>query len=366
MLAVVSGIQADGNGAGGILMYLESEGDIFTLLADAQTSTNAGFGASLHLDAEQNAMAAIVNSRAAENNGRGYELTLNAAHGDALALLGGVTANNNHAAGIWGALTASAPQGNAAVVMSQVTSLNNSLRRGAHFEITGGASASLLTGLSAWNDYADHELLATIIPQGQSEFSHNGLAGLQAELTTAGEAWLSITDITASSNANAGLNFTVTASGIMAAVSNAAAHGNNGGGLAMSFAGAASAPDDSLYATIQDSQFTGNDGNGINLVSSYDGPVGVGGWNNLSANNSANGIRLNLVNGGPYTVDFGGGGLGSIGQNSFYGNANRDFRINGGVTTKAQSNWWGQVPPVAGQFAGSVDWTDWLLTDPTP
>ena len=61
-----------------------------------------------------------------------------------------------------------------------------------------------------------------------------------------------------------------------------------------------------------------------------------------------------------------GGGGDTLGQSSFFGNGNRDFRYNngGGATVMAENNWWGTVAPVAGQFTANVDYTPWLLTDP--
>jgi hypothetical protein len=69
--------------------------------------------------------------------------------------------------------------------------------------------------------------------------------------------------------------------------------------------------------------------------------------------------------GGAPVLDFGGGGD-SDGQSSIFGNGNRDFRYNngGGATVMAENNWWGTVAPAAGQFAGSIDYTPWLPTDP--
>ena len=93
---------------------------------------------------------------------------------------------------------------------------------------------------------------------------------------------------------------------------------------------------------------------------------GVGGEQLVSASNVANGVRLVMSGlGGAPILDFGGGGD-SLGQSSFYGNGNRDFRYNngGGATVMAENNWWGIAPPVNGQFAGSIDRTPWLLADP--
>lgn len=368
--SLAGGIIADYNQTGGVRMNLTCHnGDAFALLADARMRNNYGNGAQLNLNADQHAIAAIVDTLSAENQGRGYELTLRAMTGEAHALLGGVTASHNAQAGIWGKLEALDPDGTAVVAMTAVNSSSNTAR-GAHFDISGGDSANLLTGADALASYEVHfssfeflDWFGDAIPQGPSEFSDNESGGLHAALTGGAFTWLDLRDVTANNNANNGMNMSLIAPSIFAAVSNVTARGNSNG-LILAFDGTASAPGDFLNTTIQHSQFTGNVNNGINLASEYNGLEYFRGWYNVSANNGANGVRLNLTGSGPRTVDFGGGLLAGIGQNSFYGNGNRDFRINPGINASAQNNWWGQVPPVAGQFAGTVDWSNWLLTDP--
>ena len=110
-------------------------------------------------------------------------------------------------------------------------------------------------------------------------------------------------------------------------------------------------------------QSTQNTGDGIAIEGNFTGAVEIGGERIVSANNTENGIRLALSGlGGMPVVDFGGGLLGSTGQNSIYGNS-VDMHYNdvGGATVMAQHNWWG---PGGGTFAGSIDHSNPLAADP--
>ena len=120
-------------------------------------------------------------------------------------------------------------------------------------------------------------------------------------------------------------------------------------------------------AWFEQTQTSGNGGNGINVDETYNGTVQVGGQYLVSQNNTGNGVRLVMSGlGGVPVLDFGGGLLGSVGQSSIFGNGNRDFRYNNGgaATVMAENNWWGIDPPVNGQFAGSIDRNPWLTSDP--
>ena len=370
--AMVDGITVERNGTGGIRMNLiSSAGNVFAELADARMRNNVGIGARLDLNANQNAIAVISDTLSTGNQDRGYQLKMNSDEGEAHALLGGVTASHNTRAGIWAELSATDVDGVAVVAMTAVNSISNTAR-GAHFDITGGDSAHLLIGSDALASYEDHfssfnflDWFGDMIPQGPSVFSDNGAGGLQATLTGGEFAWLDLRDVTANNNANNGMNMTLTASSISAEVSNVTARSNSHG-LRLEFAGTPANPGERLITTIQRSQFSDNSLNGITVESGYNGPHDYRVRHNVSANNTGNGLRLNFTGAGPYNIDCGGSPLfHGVGQNSFYGNGNRDLRVNNGINVSAQNNWWGQVPPVAGQFAGDgVDWSNWLLTDP--
>ena len=66
-------------------------------------------------------------------------------------------------------------------------------------------------------------------------------------------------------------------------------------------------------------------------------------------------------------VDFGGGGLGSVGYNRFISGFGYSIGGTVDVTKTARYNWWGQASgPLPGQLNGSVDTGDWLISDPGP
>ncbi|MBN2483633.1 MAG: DUF1565 domain-containing protein [Candidatus Omnitrophica bacterium] len=96
----------------------------------------------------------------------------------------------------------------------------------------------------------------------------------------------------------------------------------------------------SLKASISNTRITGNGQNGVILQK-----IGVG---------------VDTIN-----IDLGNGSLGATGNNLIYNNANFDIsNLVAGVTISAENNWWGQDPPVAGQFNGLVDYTPYLTTAP--
>ncbi len=68
---------------------------------------------------------------------------------------------------------------------------------------------------------------------------------------------------------------------------------------------------------------------------------------------------------GTFTVDMGGGELGSIGQNSIYDSVTYDvYNKVSGLNVPAQFNWWGTASPQETQFNGTVDYTNCLTSDP--
>lgn len=122
---------------------------------------------------------------------------------------------------------------------------------------------------------------------------------------------------------------------------------------------------------------TGNFGNGVYL---YD-VSGAGGMDELAANlfmqgdtvtgNDYAGVYLEFWGGGTYTGDLGGGSLGSIGNNSFYGNdvagwGYYDLLNYTGFSVNAKNNWWGDLDPSdqIDPWGDTVDFTPWLTTAP--
>ena len=89
--------------------------------------------------------------------------------------------------------------------------------------------------------------------------------------------------------------------------------------------------------------------------------------NNVIANNGNYGIYLWLrYADSDTTLDMGGGAFGARGYNSVYGHAINEIFNDTHTEVKAENNWWGQDPPVAGQFGGAqtTDYTPWLTSNP--
>ena len=123
----------------------------------------------------------------------------------------------------------------------------------------------------------------------------------------------------------------------------------------------------SMNVTFSYNNISGCAQNGVYINTLHAGSnVNVSLYRNTIANNLTNGVRARDDGAANTTVvDLGGGSLGSIGYNSIYGNANRAVRNNlAGVTIMAENNWWGVTPPNPADFAGLVDYTPWLTSDP--
>ena len=373
--AILAGIRADNNVLGdGIQASLTSAaGDAYAILVDADAAGNGDDGIDLSLAADGYAISALLFSDVDDNVDDGLHLVQNSANADAFSLLANTEAWSNGGVGFWADVTA--PNGDAAICATEVEANYNG-GRGARFTLAAGDEAALLVGTNAlplfdmeFSGFLGASILDTfwdVIPQGSAEFNNNGGGGLYADLTsTGGNVWLDVDGAEASINANNGFNVTLNAlAGEIASFfgqTTADNNGNSGVNLTLNGAGPmASAWFDAVGTS-------GNGGNGITVDDTYNGTVHVGGQYLVSQNNVGNGVRLVLSGlGGVPVIDFGGGLLGSVGQSSIFGNGNRDFRYNngGGATAMAENNWWGTVAPVAGQFAGSVDRTPWLLTDP--
>lgn len=369
---LLAGIRANDNVAGsGINASLDSSGgDAYGILVDADADDNGAAGIRLNLDAYGHAISALVFADANHNAGQGFNVTQTSATGDALALVSGSGASWNDGGGM--VYTLAAPVGNAVACVTDSEGNHNGSRGGV-FTLNAGRDAALLIGTNALPlfdlDYTGAlgggilHAFWEVLPQGGSEFTHNGAAGLYAELTsTGGDAVLDIDGAYAGFNTNAGFNITLNAlaGNISGLIQQTDAIGNGDNGINLNLHGAGGA----LDFWVDHVRTTDNGANGISIVSTnYTGTVSIGGERIVSTNNTANGVRVVVQNmSGAPVLDFGGGALGSLGLSSIYGNANRDFRNGGaGTTVMAQSNWWGIG---GGTFAGTVDHGNPLATDP--
>ncbi|GEM_PF-827720 len=374
-ISLLAGVEANNNAGGdGILATLASgSSTVGAFLVDVEASGNAaGRGIDLDLDASADVLAGLVYVDADDNGLQGIRVVGDSGNADAYALLAGVDADwNGLAGGQPGIVVNLTGDGDASAALTDVYAWNNG-GRGANVVLNAGLDSYLFLGDDAAGDLdsvynfgADLGPLFNLIPTGPVNFSNNGGGGLHADLTGF-NAFVGISGANADNNGNRGFNLALNALGgsVIADIRWAVANGNGGNGLSLDLNGNGGG----VSVWLERVTTIGNGTHGINVVENFNGaaPAIVGGEQLVSANNVGNGVRLVMSGlGGAPILDFG-GGADSIGQSSFFGNGNRDFRYNngGGATVMAENNWWGTVAPVAGQFAGSIDYTPWLLTDP--
>jgi len=372
-MAIFAGVEANGNvnASDGIDASLASaDGGAMAYLVNVDAYDNTARGIGLNLaGANEDVSVGLVQLNASENAGHGVQITGSSATEDAYALLADVDSWNNGGDGILIDLNAAA--GDAAVAITEGYA-NGNAGNGASITLNAGNDANLFAGDVAEADfdavyhYSDDlpVALTDLIPRGDVAFDGNATNGLVATLTSAnGNANLAIDGASADDNDNAGYNLTLNAltGDANARIVDATAIGNDGNGVSLTLNGVGVIAD----AWLERVTASGNGANGINLVETYGGTTFFGGQELVSVNNTGNGVHLIADAAGPLATDFGGGGD-SAGQSSIFGNGNRDFRYNngGGATVMAENNWRGTVAPAAGQFAGSIDYTPWLPTDP--
>jgi len=373
---LMAGAQANGNlGGSGIQANLTSaNAGALAVLVDTFADDNADRGIDLGLTGPGDVLAGLVYAGADGNARQGIRIVGNSTGDDAHALLAGVDTDWNGSLGGQPGLAVDLTAANDAAVALTDFNARNNVGRGANVQLDAGGNAALFVGDLAADDldliygYSSNlGPLFDLIPRDQAYFNDNGGGGLHAELTSAnGTAMVGIDGAFANNNANMGFNLTLNAlNGVaMADLLRMTASANGGNGVNLSLNGAGTL----ATAWLDDVTTIGNGANGIQVAETFNGavPAFVGGQYLVSQDNVGNGVRLVMSGlGGAPVLDFGGGGD-SDGQSSIFGNGNRDFRYNngGGATVMAENNWWGTVAPAAGQFAGSIDYTPWLPTDP--
>jgi hypothetical protein len=210
------------------------------------------------------------------------------------------------------------------------------------------------------------DMAGALVPQDEVAFNENAGVGLNAVLTSAnGDVWVSMDG--AEANQNTGghgilLDLEAANGSIYSGILNAEASDNSNAGLLMNFTGTGA----EAVLAFEDVTTSDNGNAGLNIVEEYTGTVNILGQSLVSTDNGGAGVRVS-TDGAGAVVDFGGGALGSLGQSSIYGNGNVDMReVGPGGAIVAQHNWWGIAPPAAGQFGGTVDYSNWLIAPPTP
>lgn len=358
-----SGTVASGNGAGGILLQVDGEdaaiaglmdvvannnlggpgigirldsnnGMALGGLVDVAASGNAQNGIDLRANADSVAIGALFDVTANRNGDDGTRIVLTSLNDDAVAIAAGITANNNGNNGANFNLEADNDVYGLYTDMSLLGNLNNGLRVNATAgdDVYGFYGEGMVAIFSAATLGFPPSLLA-LVPDGGITASGNGTDGVRVTGDAIGGDYATFMDsVVAANNGSDGIRINPTAGddaevGIM----NATAIGNGIHGIR------------------------------VNLTAANDISTIISG--SISANNLNHGVSVVAAAGGLTQIDLGGGAFGSAGMNSIYGNA-IDLRYNGPGTAVAQFNWWGTATPVAGQFSGSIDWSNPLAADP--
>lgn len=134
---------------------------------------------------------------------------------------------------------------------------------------------------------------------------------------------------------------------------------NNAGGISLG-------PNETATTNITISQNSiTNNGAGVSLLEN-DGNFSLNINSNVITGNDV-GISLDKGALGIFTPDFGGGVLGSTGQNSIFGNTTADLLNQGGVDNlKAENNYWGGGAANTTGSTNTVDDSPFLTTNPNP
>jgi len=337
-----------------------------------------GTGTRLDLTGADSSISAFVNAEAIANGlggaGHGIQLIQVGGSGSAYSLLAGVDSFMNRDNGLLFRLTAN---DDAIVGLTDIDSSGN-LNQGARFVLNAGDDAIFLGGTNVVSTFGGlaggpgaviMSIFSNQIPQGTVSFNDNVGVGLSARITsTGGDIMAGIYGGEANGNGGNGIRFRLDAAAgqITSGFIDTLANNNTGSGLSLSLNGAGGG----LILEFSQDSTTNNSANGIAITENYNGGVAILGEYIVSTANGNNGVVINASGlGGAPVMDFGvlgGGPLGSLGQSSIYGNGNRDFRNNGAGLVLAQDNWWGVNPPAAGQFAGAVDYSNWLVAPPIP
>ncbi len=182
----------------------------------------------------------------------------------------------------------------------------------------------------------------------------------------------SITDSNFNDNGGSGIQlFSSSASASIddLSINRVSTSGNSSSGLTASVAGTGKI----LSATIDNSSFTNTSGGpGVHITSITLSTLEMKIQNSTMTGNGFRNLFINNDNGGtPFTLDLGGGTLGSTGGNSIHG-ATSGFEdlfldING-ETLSAENNWWGSAVGIGGISLdlddGTIDSTPFLTSAP--
>jgi hypothetical protein len=108
------------------------------------------------------------------------------------------------------------------------------------------------------------------------------------------------------------------------------------------------------------------------MATGVTGVASISGEGNVLTGNGSDGLELDVLGAGSPTIDFGGGALGSAGNNSIFGNTDYGVFNIGGPPMSLESNYWGGAAPTqaaippADLSVGATTPGTYLTLDPNP
>ncbi len=323
--ASLSGLTITNNGANGLYAVTDNATSIIGNLSLSNISSidNGNTGFSVYANAGQITTATLSDLISRDNGDNGYSLQTNAVTG----LIDTLSVTN-------------------------ASSLDDA-GQGFYLYATGGAdiATATISDLSVTN---------------------SGAAGIYVQANAAGSTIsnLSLTGSSSNSNATHGVYVTGTAGGVLtsATLDDITANDNRANGISIVTTGASQI--NSLSLT--NSTISGNFDYGL-LLNAQNTSIFSAKVQGVSAtNNYQYGVFVDDDTTGAYSVDLGGGALGSTGGNRIFGSLIQDIRIDlDNNQLKAESNWWGNAAGLQAserQLDGTstIDSSPFLAADPNP
>jgi hypothetical protein len=323
--ATLSGLTATDNGANGYYILTDNAtsviGNLSLTNSSAIDSANSGF--SIYANAGQITTATLSDLTSRDNGDVGYNIQVNAATG----LIGTLS-------------------------LTDATSLDEA-GQGLYLYATGGGdiTTATISDLSVTN---------------------SGAIGIYVGANAAGSVItnLSLTDSSSTGNATHGIYINGLTGGVItsATLDNLTANDNRANGISIVTANASRINSLSLTDSVAD----GNFDYGIYLNAGSTSVLSAEVQGVSATNNYQYGVFVDDDSTGAYTVDFGGGALGSTGNNRIFGSLIQDIRVDlDNQQLKAENNWWGNAAGLQAaertlDGASTIDSSPFLAADPGP
>jgi hypothetical protein len=335
---VLAGVQANQNNYGsGIDAHLTGEGVTMAALTDIQANENGANGIAVEADSYNGSSHVWISETAVQDmsdDGGGWDfLGL-----DIISLLpaGGIDTSDNGENGVY--ISASSSD-DVHVNVKDVTASGNE-RHGVLAELNAG-----------------HDVDAKFAQITANRNSN----GLRVEATSSGVGYnvnLKVNRLEASENDNNGINAILTSDGTVdAAFKKNTADNNGDNGIRLE----ATSESGNIDSEFTENETTGNEADGLHVNASASQRLRLFGEWNVATDNGDDGIdvKTSAASGASNRkYDFGGGVLGSTGNNTMAGNGDYDLERSGNGTLKAENNFWGGSSP---DYSGNVDADPYML-----